>query len=143
MPKLPRIEHGDGGAFYHNVLDYINMPQQGSFSLPEDYYATLFHELVHSTGHDKRLGRKELMSQEPFGSEPYCKEELVAEIGASFLKSVAGIAHDDFEQNAAYLKSWLDMLKADSRIIVHASGQAQKAVDYILNIVYDHEKEAE
>ena len=145
MPKLPRVEHGGDRAYYQPVLDYINMPPRDRFNCPEDYYAVKFHELVHSTGHETRLGRKEVMEQQPFGSESYSMEELVAEIGACFLKSITGIATDDFEHNAAYIQNWLRVLRGDPKFVIHASSRAQKAVDYILNVKWQpvHLEDAE
>jgi antirestriction protein ArdC len=76
------------------------------------------------------------MSKDSFGSEQYSIEELTAEIGASYLSSHTGIVLDDFADNAAYIKSWLEVLKNDHRFIVFASYQAQKAVEFILNQRY-------
>ena len=109
------------------------MPKMDTFVSSETYYATLFHELVHSTGHTSRLNRKEVMSKDAFGSEPYSIEELTAEIGASYLSSHAGIVLDDFADNAAYISGWLDVLKNDKRFIIYASAQAQRATEFILN----------
>ena len=132
MPSIPVIEHKEQDAYYHPGKDIINMPCMDTFVSSESYYTTLFHELVHSTGHTKRLNRKEVMENHKFGSEKYSQEELVAEIGASFLASHTGIVLDDFADNAAYIKGWLDMLKSDKRFIVFASAVAQRAVEYIL-----------
>ncbi len=140
MPKVPRIEHGGSEAFYSPVHDFVNMPARKFFNSPEGYYATLFHELVHSTGHESRLARKEVMDAQAFGSEAYSKEELVAEMGAGFLGSMTGIAKDDFEANAAYIQSWLRVLKGDPKLVIYAGSQAQKAVDYILGMQLDKEK---
>lgn len=63
MPKKPIIKHGDQRAFYHTGDDYVNMPKQETFVSSERYYGTLFHELVHATGHSERLNRKELPEQ--------------------------------------------------------------------------------
>lgn len=139
MPRPPRIEEGGDEAAYDPALDTVYMPEPKTFDFPENYYGILFHELVHSTGHEKRLARKEL--GEAFGSEPYAKEELTAEIGAGFLRAITGIDRDGFDQNAAYVKGWLNHLKDDPRLIVHAAGKAQKAVDYILGIKGEPENE--
>lgn len=105
-----------------------------------DYYATLFHELVHSTGHDERLNRIELINSKGFRTQEYAIEELTAEMGASYLKSFAGIPIEQLENNAAYIQGWLERLRNDKKFIVHASAQAQKATDFILN-VRNEEKE--
>ena len=132
MQMRPKIVHKEDKAFYHPVMDYVNMPKIKSFKDSASYYGALFHELVHSTGHANRLNRKEVMDSKPYGSESYSIEELTAEIGACYLKSHAGIAME-VENSAAYIQGWLERLKNDKRFIVYASVQAQKAVDYILN----------
>ncbi|MEI6575103.1 MAG: zincin-like metallopeptidase domain-containing protein [Bacteroidota bacterium] len=88
---------------------------------------------MHSTGHEKRLNRAEGMKSISFGSEKYSTEELIAEIGACCLEAQAGISDRDFQNNAAYINGWLTRLKKDSRFIVFASSQAQKAADFILS----------
>jgi antirestriction protein ArdC len=111
------------------------MPKLEAFNNSANYYSNLFHELVHSSGHKNRLNRMEVMETPGFGnSEPYSKKELTAKIGAWYLKSYAGLPIKDLENNAAYIQGWLKRLKGDRRFIIHASGQAQKAVDYILNV---------
>lgn len=142
MPKRPEIRHHELQAFYHKGQDYVNMPRMEVFNSSEDYYATLFHELVHSTGHKERLNRDELINGKGFYSKDYAIEELTAEMGASYLKSYAGIPIEQVENNAAYIQGWLERLKKDKKFIVYASAQAQKATDYILN-VRDEEREVE
>jgi len=110
------------------------MPKQGSFASSESYYCALFHELIHSTGHQSRLNRKEIVEPNSFGSEKYSIEELTAEIGACYLNSVAGIVDTEFDNSVAYIKAWIERLRNDKRLIVYASSQAQKATDYILNV---------
>ena len=134
MPNCPKIKHTKQKAFYNPSKDYINMPKQDTFKTTEGYYNTLFHELVHSTGHANRLNRKGVVDNPGFGTEMYSQEELVAEIGACFLSSAAGIDHIEFDNSVAYINNWLEQLQNDSRLIVYASIQAQKAVEYILNI---------
>lgn len=133
MPDCPRIQHKEQQAYYNPLKDFINMPKQASFKTDDAYYSTLFHELVHSTGHVSRLNRKDLIQMSEFGMAQYSHEELVAEIGSCFLQSHVGIA-DEFEQSTAYIQGWLEVLKDDRRFIFSASTAAQKAVDYILNI---------
>jgi antirestriction protein ArdC len=107
------------------------MPKKKSFKSPEGYYSTLFHELVHSTGHEKRLNRKTITEMAEFGSETYSIEELVAELGSAYLSSFTGILNVGIQNSAAYLNGWLTKLKNDKRFMVQASGQAQRAVDFI------------
>ena len=135
MPLVPVIEHKEQRAYYSPIEDIINMPRMDTFVSSEKYYTTLFHELVHSTGHTRRLNRKEVMSKDAFGSEQYSIEELTAEIGASYLSSHTGIVLDDFADNASYISGWLDVLKKDKRFIIYASAQAQRATEFILNTV--------
>ncbi len=133
MPQCPEIRHKQQEAFYHKVDDYINMPKKKSFKNPELYYATLFHELVHSTGSEKRLNRSSISEMAEFGSELYSLEELIAEMGSAYLSSFTGIEHKSMESTVAYIQGWLRKLRNDKRFIVQASGQAQRAVDFIIN----------
>lgn len=133
----PEIIHKVHKACYYPDSDVINMPKMETFDSSEAYYGTLFHELVHSTGHSARLNRKEITEMDSFGTESYSMEELTAEIGASYLSSHAGIVIDDFARNASYIEGWLKVLRSDRRFIVYASAQAQRAVDYILGRTED------
>lgn len=134
MPNAPDIVHHQPTAFYDPNLDYVNMPRVGSFTSREKYYAVLFHELVHSTGHESRLNRDGVSGNHKFGSKDYSLEELIAEMGASYLNSLSGISTDGFEQSAAYIDNWLQVLEHDHRFVVLAGAKAQRAVDYILNL---------
>ena len=140
MPKRPEIKHGMRKAFYSPREDIIAMPDRERFDDEAGYYATLYHEMTHSTGHRSRLNRPTLTESEGFGSNPYCKEELIAEMGAAFLCGQAGIAERTEENSAAYIQNWLEALKNDKSLIVQAAGQAQKAADFILGI--KHEEQA-
>ena len=137
MPNRPKIVHNESEAYYQPWADFINMPKIQVFESSNAYYATLFHELIHSTGHEDRLNRKELMEMTKFGSELYSIEELTAEIGSCYLTSYAGIAVNGLTNSVAYLQGWLNRLKQDKKFIVYASAHAQKAVDYILNIKHE------
>jgi len=123
-------------AFYSPDGDYVGMPEPELFRTPEDYYSVLFHELTHSTGHESRLNRKGVTGSDglwsAFGSQPYSQEELVAEMGAAFLCGQAGIVERTIDNSVAYIRSWLQRLKDDRRLIVQAAAQAQKASDFIL-----------
>jgi antirestriction protein ArdC len=141
MPNLPTIKHKEQKAYYEPLRDFINMPKPETFENEDRYYATLFHELVHSTGHRSRLNRKGLLEMTPFGSEAYSFEELIAEIGSSYLCYHAGI-ESPFEQQAAYIEGWLKKLQSDNRFIIQASSSAQKATDYILDLKPPVDKEA-
>jgi len=108
------------------------MPERKCFDSMEEYYSTLFHELTHSTGHPTRLNRSSLTEFERFGDHNYSREELVAEMGAAFLAGYSGIENHTINNSAAYLANWLDLLMKDSRIVLVAASQAQKAADLIL-----------
>lgn len=133
MPLKPDIYHGGNKACYIPSKDTIQLPTQHSFLIPEEYYCTAFHELIHSTGHTSRMGRKSILEPTYFGSHEYSKEELVAEMGAAFLCGHAGIEQNTLENSAAYIQGWLKVLKKDKTLLVHAAAQAQKGADYILN----------
>jgi antirestriction protein ArdC len=132
MPHCPPIRHKENSAFYNFKEDFVNMPKKRNFSKDSAYYSTLFHELVHSTGHESRLNRDTISQMAEFGGEVYSLEELVAEIGTCYLQSVAGIT-GEFQQSVAYINGWLSKLKNDKRMIFMAAKAAQKGVDYILN----------
>ena len=132
MPLCPPIKHKENAAFYNFKEDFVNMPKKRSFKNDESYFSVLFHELVHSSGHESRLNRETIVQMAEFGGEAYSQEELVAEIGTCYLQSFAGIT-GEFQQSAAYIQGWLGKLKNDKRFIFQASKAAQKAVDYILN----------
>lgn len=133
MPMRPEIKFGGNKAVYSPHFDFINMPHLSSFEGPEEYYSTLFHELVHSTGHASRLGRKSVLEPSYFGSHEYSKEELVAEMGAAFLCGLIGIDHKTIENSAAYIRGWLKVLRSDKTLLVQSAALAQKASDYIAN----------
>lgn len=132
MPHAPKIEHTGAKAFYSPASDTVTLPPRNSFSTPENYYATAFHELTHSTGHPSRLAREAVAEVAPFGSSVYSREELVAEMGAAYLCAKAGISPAVIENQAAYIAGWLSTLRADSRLVVYAAAHAQKAIDYIV-----------
>lgn len=142
MTSRPTIQCVDQEAYYSPSRDLVNVPDIKFFESSESYFATLFHELIHSTGHEKRLNRVDGMKSISFGSEKYSTEELIAEIGACYLEAQAGISDRGFENNAAYINGWLTRLKKDSRFIVFASSQAQKAADYILSNLEPKEEPA-
>jgi antirestriction protein ArdC len=133
MPLPPDIRHGGKKACYSPMLDNVKLPQPSAFETPEEYYSTAFHELIHSTGHASRVGRKGILEPSYFGSHEYSKEELVAEMGAAFLCGHSGIEQKTLENSAAYIAGWLKALKNDKMLLVHAAAQAQKAADYILD----------
>jgi antirestriction protein ArdC len=137
MPHAPAIVATDR-AWYRPSTDQVGMPGKSLFHSSEAFYATLFHELTHSTGHSSRVGREGIEQLNSFGSESYSKEELVAEMGSAMLCGVTGIAPVILENSAAYLRSWIGVLKGDSKLVVAAASAAQKAADYIRGSRADH-----
>lgn len=121
-------------AFYSPILDKVVVPALNQFDNANEYYSTLFHECIHSTGHKSRLNRLNDNKSSAFGSKTYSKEELVAEIGSSFIMNLLGIETDtSFNNSVSYIDSWLSVLENDNKFIVSASTKAEKAVHYILN----------
>ena len=132
MPQQPSIKNdGVNKAFYRPTTDSIHLPKWSRFKSSEEYYSTLYHELIHSTGHETRLARVGIMDTDHFGSEQYSKEELIAEIGSAFLCGTTGIEKQTLTNSSAYINGWLKKLRNDKRLIVIAAAQAQKAVDWI------------
>jgi len=119
-------------AFYRPSADYVQVPCKDQFNgNANEYYATAFHELVHSTGHPKRLNR--ITQVAAFGDEEYSKEELVAEIGSAGIMNYLGLeTGKTFKNSAAYIQSWIKALKNDTHMIVNASSKADKAMNLIL-----------
>ena len=133
----PTLEHGYDHACYMQARDRVELPDVNSFVSAEEYASTGFHELVHSTGHDKRLKRfQQDDGPAMFGSESYSKEELITEIGSAMLLGHVGIDHEPtLENSKAYVKNWLRRLKDDPSLVVWAAGRAQKAVDLITGYI--------
>jgi antirestriction protein ArdC len=137
MPSRPIIEHGGDKPHYNWMEDRVKVPNRDNFILSDEYYATLFHELAHSTGHTSRLNRDTCMKPAVYGSIDYCKEELVAEIATCFLSGETGISNNTIDNSSAYIQFWIErlthMLKEDIKVFVRASVLAQKAADCIMN----------
>lgn len=128
----PRISHGGNSAYYSPANDYIIVPERGAFRQPEEYYSTLYHELVHSTGAKNRLGRfVPDCEAKLFTKNSYGEEELIAEMGNSYLCAKAGILDRTIDNSAGYIDGWIKRLQADEKLLVKACSRAMKAVDYI------------
>lgn len=124
-----KIRHvHQGRAFYRPMTDEITLPEKTQFRNAEGYYDTLLHELGHWTGHETRLNRD--LSGE-FGTEKYAKEELRAEIASMMLGGTLGISHD-VSNHAAYVKSWVKILKEDKYEIFRACADAERIQTFIL-----------
>jgi antirestriction protein ArdC len=127
----PTLEHGGQQAYYSPLYDTVKLPEPTRFASTEEYYATLFHELAHSTGHSKRIDRGLDSTPKPFGSPDYGKEELIAEMAAAYLCGQSGIRPAVIENQAAYISGWLAKLQHDKKLIITAAGAGQKAADWI------------
>lgn len=122
------VRHGGNRAFYAPGSDHIQMPEFRQFDEPGAYYATLAHEHVHWTGAEKRCARE---FGKRFGDGAYAFEELVAELGAAFVCADLGLSNEPRPDHAAYIASWLRVLKADKRAIFTAASKAQAAADFL------------
>lgn len=122
-------------AYYSPCFDLISVPSMEQYTEVSEYYSTLFHEMIHSTGHRTRLNRfTGNAAAAAFGSEEYSKEELIAEIGAAALVNYCGLeTSSSFRNSAAYLQSWISALRNDPTMIVAAAGKAEKAFNYIID----------
>jgi len=128
------IEHEGYEAFYNSREDKITMPLNENFivtydcSASENYYSTLFHELGHWTKHPTRLNR---VNHKKFADQDYAREELVAELSASFLGAKFEIVSPELENSAAYISFWLKVLKEDKDVIFTSASHASKAVEFL------------
>ena len=134
----PELQHNLKSAFYKPIGDYISIPDIKQFESSEAYYATLFHEAIHSTGAKHRLNRD--LSDYHTDKQVRGYEELVAEIGSQILCQNIGITKT-LQNSASYCKSWSNAIKNEipAKSVLSAASTAQKAVDYILGIKYDTE----
>lgn len=130
--RLEIISSGSDKAFYQPTFHKIRIPNVSQFESLPDYYATLFHEMAHSTGHKDLLDRGLETRKE---TDVYAKEELIAEITSAYMLNHLNIDNDDLLKNqVAYLKNWADHLKGNTsnRFIVNATKQAEKAFEFII-----------
>jgi antirestriction protein ArdC len=143
MPNPPKMdEKGGGRCYYQPATDAIHMSDRRSFNSVEEWYGTLFHELIHATGHKTRTGRIQDWASK--GSDNYAREELVAEIGSAFLRARAGIEAPPLETNSvAYIANWLGKLRNDPKLVVLAAGAAQKGADWVLGETFKTTEDAE
>jgi antirestriction protein ArdC len=123
------VRHGGNQAYYAPVSDHIQMPPFQAFVESVSYYSTLAHEHTHWTANagrcDRQLGKR-------FGDNAYAAEELIAELGAAFTCAHLGLSTEPRDDHAAYINSWLKVLKADKRAIFTAASKAQQATDWMI-----------
>lgn len=126
------VAYGFNHARYSPTLDRIEVPGIDQYDNQLDHWSVLAHELAHWTSHptrcDRRLGER-------FGDDAYAFEELIAELGSAFTMARLGLTNTPRSDHAIYLSSWLRVLKADSKALFAAASHAQRAVDYIANLV--------
>ena len=123
------IQEGGNQAFYSISKDFIRMPKLETFRDAESHAATLAHELTHWTRHGSRLDRD--LGRKRFGDAGYAMEELVAELGSAFLCADLSLTPEDRDDHAAYIESWLKVLKEDKRAVFSAASHASKAVEFL------------
>lgn len=127
--EAPILYDGGDRAFYRITTDDIHLPAIEQFNTMQDYYATALHEIAHSTGHPSRLNRK----MGGADRENYAIEELRAEMAAVFMQMENGIQLEGkhYENHSAYLASWLEEVKNDTKIFTSAVSDAMKISDYV------------
>jgi len=136
-PNRPEIYYKEQDrAYYSPSADTITLPSLAQFESAQEHAYTLAHELTHSTGHESRCNRWSKEEDKPsrFGCESYAKEELIAEIGACMLLTMAGV-EIDIKNSGAYIKSWLSALRNDHTLIFSAAAKANQATSLILGEV--------
>jgi antirestriction protein ArdC len=123
------VRHGGNRAYYSISTDHVQMPPVEAFRDAESYYATLAHETTHWTRHPSRLDRD--FGRKRFGDEGYAMEELVAELGSAFLSADLDLTPEVRDDHAAYIASWIKVLKDDKWAIFTAASHAQRAADFL------------
>ncbi len=134
MPDPPEFEFYQNANYaphYQPARDVVRIPAMGRYRNPEDYYNTLFHELVHSTGYPKRLHRFD-MDANTNDLHAYGREELTAAMGSAMLAAHVGIEGELVQRDASYIRHWRDTIEADKPMIIRSATLAQRAVDLIL-----------
>lgn len=121
------LKKGNQASYYPN-LDRIVCPLKTQFPQGRQFYATLLHEIAHSTGHAGRLNRNQTGG---FGSPNYAREELIAELTAALCGVIFGFATVLQEENAAYLKSWLEALAQEPKYLFNILTDVNKAATLI------------
>ena len=122
------IRYGGNSAHYSPASDTIAMPERSQFKQPENFYAVLAHEMIHSTGTKERCNRE---FGQRFGDNAYAMEELVAEMGSVQLAMETGLP-SNIENHASYAEHWLKVLKADKKALFVAAAKASQAVDFVM-----------
>ncbi|MCB0749581.1 MAG: DUF1738 domain-containing protein [Ignavibacteriae bacterium] len=129
MKCKPIIKNNISRCYYTPYEDYISVPKINDFDSSEEYYSSLFHELIHWTGHGSRVNRPSLSQLD---DENYSFEELVAEIGSAYLCSLCGISPSVVENQTAYIKGWIKLSTEKDNVFLKAAKDAKTSVDFIL-----------
>ena len=126
---------GKGKNYYSPTKDTIHLCKIETFNTMQDYYATAFHEIGHSTGHSIRLDRNMLAF---FGTPSYAKEELYVELASMFMQQDIGLtlSDDHIKNHSAYIQSWIKLLKDNPKELFNAVSEANKIARYVLR--YEH-----
>ena len=128
-----QLKHGGNAAYYSPTQDLIQMPEIKDFESGAFYASVLYHETIHSTGHENRLKREGVTKPHSMHSDSYSYEELVAEMGTMMLCALAGHENADTIKNShAYCQGWVKSFKEKPKMLIQAAASAQKAVDMIL-----------
>jgi len=123
----------DSKNYYSPSNDEIHVVSKERFKTLNNFYATVAHEIAHSTGAKNRLNRKTLIENDGFGNTIYAKEELRAELTSMFLAQKYNINFDKnhYENHVAYLQSWIKAFQDDPNELFRAASEAEKAMQYI------------
>jgi len=124
-----KVVIGGARAFYSPLTDSVRLPAREAFLSQEHFAATLLHESIHFTGHKSRLDR---LSDYATDAKGRAREELCAELGSAILGAMAGLAPFHLEDHAAYIASWLDLVRDEPRAFLAAGSKAQAAVDWLI-----------
>jgi antirestriction protein ArdC len=130
IKHTPVIVPNYTSCYYSEKEDLISTPTVDKFDTEEEFFCSIFHELIHWSGHPSRLNRAKAGK---FRIESYAFEELVAELGATYLLGICGITNT-LDNSSSYISDWLSVAKGDNSFIISASIQAQKAVNYLLGL---------
>ncbi|MDG2666254.1 zincin-like metallopeptidase domain-containing protein [Vibrio parahaemolyticus] len=125
---VPVIEKDEDRAYYSVKEDHIVIPPRDKFKNDKARFAVILHELSHSTGHPSRLGLNRKLGN-PFGSQAYAKEELIAETATLFMCLEQGL--ETFNSHAAYLESWTQQFADQKKALLSVCKQAKEAQNYI------------
>lgn len=129
MKNIPPIKNNYRRCAYSLLEDVITIPIMSDFESSGEYYSSLFHEIIHSTGHPSRLNRISLHDTKV----QFCEEELIAEIGSAYLCAMCGVSNSVIDNQVSYIDGWKSKLKNDPEVLIRASVQAKKAVEFLVS----------